>query len=177
MRFAPLVCLALAGCATVNQPAHPLVGVWNGQKVLILGVSEYSYADERGQWTADSRSLRFRVTGSSRGVEQCSFAVRGRSLELSGCRLAGSIVGPSRRFHGARIVLLADQLERRLQRSDPHNAHNLSTTGLRSAGLNALIKDLSCCVCRVAFRLPQSVELRNVRAPVSSTLVHLPSRR
>ena len=95
MQFAPLVCFALAGCATVNQPTHPLVGVWNGQKALILGVSEYRYADKRGQWTADSRSLRFRVVGSSHGVEQCSFTLRGRSLELVEPRISSSR-GPAR---------------------------------------------------------------------------------
>lgn len=89
MRFAILLFLAFAGCASSSQPPHPLMGAWQGQKMLVLGLSEYSFGDEHGQWTADSGTFRFKVRDSAGPAEKCTFSMTGPSLVLSGCRLAG----------------------------------------------------------------------------------------
>ncbi len=89
MRLGIPLCLALAGCATATQPAHPLMGMWVGQKSLVLDVSTYSYGEEHGDWTGGGRTFRYKRSGSSGAPEECGFSLRGRILEISGCRLAG----------------------------------------------------------------------------------------
>ena len=56
--------------------------------MLILRVSEYSFGDERGDWTADSRTFRYKSLGAMK-PEKCDFSLTGRRLTLSQCRLAG----------------------------------------------------------------------------------------
>jgi len=83
--------LLLAGCtASEGPPAHPLVGTWEGAKVLTLHVTEYSFGSERGHWSADRSS--FKYANSDMPInkqERCQFSLTGRVLALTDCRIAG----------------------------------------------------------------------------------------
>jgi hypothetical protein len=91
MRLVTVAILALAGCATSNQPTHPLTGTWRGEKTLELAATEYRYGAEQGHWTADAHSLRYAVQSAQQPPkqEQCDFSLVGRALTLRNCRLAG----------------------------------------------------------------------------------------
>jgi hypothetical protein len=65
------------------------MGAWQGQKPLVLSVSEYSFGDEHGHWTADSRTFRYKMHDAGKAAEQCIFSMTGSRLVLSDCRLAG----------------------------------------------------------------------------------------
>jgi hypothetical protein len=80
--------LLLAGCtAAGNPPDHPLVGVWQGSTSLTLKTTEYQYGLETGYWTAGSNELRYKTASGRK--ERCGYALTGRTLVVSGCRLAG----------------------------------------------------------------------------------------
>ena len=95
MRLGIPLCLALAGCATATQPAHPLMGMWVGQKSLVLDVSTYSYGEEHGDWTGGGRTFRYKRSGSSglqrNAASRCGVA----SSRYPGVDLLGDIVDPS----------------------------------------------------------------------------------
>jgi uncharacterized cupin superfamily protein len=82
------VTLMLAGCtAAGGPPNHPLVGSWQGEKALMLANTEYRFGSETGYWSA-TRS-EFRYKRASGDQERCDFSLNGRTLVMSGCRLAG----------------------------------------------------------------------------------------
>jgi hypothetical protein len=85
--------LLLAGCAAPgNPPDHPLVGKWQGEKPLTLETTEYQFGSETGFWSAGSRDFRYKKTAGAPGnesQERCDFSLTGRTLVMSGCRLAG----------------------------------------------------------------------------------------
>ncbi|KAB2918998.1 MAG: hypothetical protein F9K29_07185 [Hyphomicrobiaceae bacterium] len=96
MRYTILILVALTGCATSGQPPHPLAGTWHGAKTLTLGVTDYWIGDERGSWSADTRTFRFVMDSGTlavvRAEERCHFSLSGRTLVLSGCRMSGRYV-------------------------------------------------------------------------------------
>jgi hypothetical protein len=80
--------LLLAGCtASGGPPDHPLVGSWQGERPLTLGNTQYRLGSETGYWSA-TRS-EFRYKRASGAEERCDFSLNGRTLVMSGCRLAG----------------------------------------------------------------------------------------
>ncbi|MBO0764861.1 MAG: hypothetical protein J2P50_09780 [Hyphomicrobiaceae bacterium] len=80
--------LMLGGCTAASDvPNHPLVGTWQGQKMLALRTTQYKYGSETGYWTAGRNEFRYKTEAGT--VESCSFALTGRVLVMSGCRLAG----------------------------------------------------------------------------------------
>jgi hypothetical protein len=88
------VILLLGGCAaSEGPPVHPLAGTWQGDKVLTLTLTEYSYGSEKGSWTADRSVFRYKTADGTRGnaqaSERCNFSLAGRVLTLSNCRIAG----------------------------------------------------------------------------------------
>ena len=88
MRYATLL-LVLAGCVSASQPSHPLMGTWQGQETLVLGVTEYRFGGEHGHWTADSKTFRYKIRDELKAAEKCTFSMTGPRLILSDCRLAG----------------------------------------------------------------------------------------
>ena len=91
-RIAAAIALALAGCtASEGPPAHPLVGTWEGPKVLTLSVTEYTYGgSERGAWTADRSTFKYAKSDMALNKqERCVFSLIGRDLSLTDCRIAG----------------------------------------------------------------------------------------
>ena len=88
MKRSLAVTLLLAGCtAAGNQPDHPLVGTWQGERALTLRTTEYQFGSETGYWTAGRSDFRFKRASGSQ--ERCDFSLTGRVLVMSGCRLAG----------------------------------------------------------------------------------------
>jgi hypothetical protein len=80
--------LMLGGCAVAGTaPNHPLVGIWQGEQSLTLKTTEYQYGMETGYWTAGVNDFRYKKTGGQQ--ERCTYALSGRVLTISGCRLAG----------------------------------------------------------------------------------------
>ena len=80
--------LMLAGCAGAgNPPNHPLMGTWQGATSLTLKNTEYQYGMEAGYWTAGRNEIRYKTTAGQ--PERCAYALTGRVLVVSGCRLAG----------------------------------------------------------------------------------------
>ena len=80
--------LVLAGCtAAGNPPDHPLVGAWQGKTSLTLKNTEYQFGVETGYWTASRNEIRYKTTAGQQ--ERCEYALTGRVLVVSGCRLAG----------------------------------------------------------------------------------------
>ena len=80
--------LVLAGCtAAGNPPDHPLVGAWHGKTSLTLKNTEYQFGVETGYWTASRNEIRYKTTAGQQ--ERCEYALTGRVLVVSGCRLAG----------------------------------------------------------------------------------------
>lgn len=84
-----MLTLLLAGCtASSGTPNHPLVGTWQGEKTLTLKTTDYRYGTETGFWTAGHSDFRYKTASGTQ--ETCSFSLTGRTLVMSGCRLAGS---------------------------------------------------------------------------------------
>jgi hypothetical protein len=81
--------LLLAGCTTsMGPPPHPIAGsTWQGQKGLTLTTTEYTFAGETGHWTAGKNEFRYKRAGGKQ--ERCNFALAGKIMTLSECRLAG----------------------------------------------------------------------------------------
>jgi hypothetical protein len=80
--------LMLGGCAAATgMPDHPLVGTWQGEKSLTLKNSEYQFGMETGHWTGGRDEIRYKTSGGAQ--ERCHYALTGRVLVVSGCRLAG----------------------------------------------------------------------------------------
>jgi hypothetical protein len=80
--------LLLAGCSAASSlPDHPLVGVWEGKTALTLKNTEYQHGTDTGQWTAGSTELRYKTASGQKG--RCDYALTGRILVISSCRLAG----------------------------------------------------------------------------------------
>jgi hypothetical protein len=80
--------LMLAGCtATGGPPNHPLVGTWQGEPSLTLKNTEYQYGMETGYWTAGRNEIRYKTAAGQQG--RCDYALTGRVLVVSDCRLAG----------------------------------------------------------------------------------------
>jgi hypothetical protein len=88
MKICLLLLLLLTGCTTsMGPPPHPIAGAtWTGTKTLVLGTTEYTYELESGAWTADSKEFRYKREG--RAQERCGMTIAGRTLVLTGCRLA-----------------------------------------------------------------------------------------
>jgi hypothetical protein len=83
------VALLLAGCTTpMGPPPHPIAGTtWMGEKTLVLSTTEYIYGLEAGFWTAGTKEFRYKKHGGAQ--ERCVMSVAGRTMVLTGCRLAG----------------------------------------------------------------------------------------
>jgi len=93
MKRCLLLTLLLAGCAAPgNPPDHPLVGRWQGDKPLTLKTTEYQFGSETGFWSAGSSDFHYKKTAGTPNngtQERCDFSLTGRTLVMSGCRLAG----------------------------------------------------------------------------------------